>query len=159
MKRLFNCFFSLFSVNKKTNNLYFTELNRATWENTKPYVPAVEYGKVIKVYDGDTITIAAKLHEDYPVNRFSVRLNGIDAPELKSKNENEKNHAVISRDALKEKILGRIVRLENVKTEKYGRLLADVYLHDMNICEWLLLENYAVAYDGGTKSKPKEWDE
>ena len=123
------------------------------------FVPPLKTGKVIKVYDGDTITIAAKPYHDYPVYRFSVRLNGIDAPELKTKNVNEKKHAVDSRDALKEKILGRIVTLENVKHDKYGRLLADVFLHKENICKWMLHENFAVEYDGGTKKKPAEWYE
>ena len=64
------------------------------WENTKPFIPNIKYAKVIKVYDGDTITIAAKIHPlDSNYYRFSVRLAHIDCPELKTKNKDEKNYA------------------------------------------------------------------
>ena len=135
------------------------ELQNATWDNTDPFQPDVRYGKVIKVYDGDSITIAAKPYANYPVYRFSIRLNGIDTPELRTSNENEKKHGIIARDALKEKILDKIVTLKNVDSEKYGRLLADIYLGDENICQWMIEQNYAIRYDGGTKVKPKEWFE
>ena len=70
---------------------------------------------VRRVYDGDTITIAAKLpYKHSPIYRFSVRLNGIDTPEIKGKNEDEKKCAKMARDALKETILNKTVHLENV---------------------------------------------
>ena len=155
MKNIFKCFACFFYAKKE--NVCVKELENIEWEHTQPFLPDVTYGKVIKVYDGDTITIAAKPYHNYPVYRFSVRLNGIDAPELKTKNENEKKHAIISRDALKEKILGRIVNLVNIQHDKYGRILADVFLGNENICKWMLCENYVVEYDGGTKNKPAEW--
>lgn len=159
MKNIFTCFLCFFDAKKQIETVHMKELDRVELESTEPFIPDVTYGKVIKVYDGDTITVAAKPYNDYPIYRFSVRLSGIDAPELKTKNENEKKHAIVSRDVLKEKILGRIVRLENVKHDKYGRLLADVFLNTENICKWMLCESYAVEYDGGTKKKPAEWYE
>ena len=56
------------------------------------FVPPVNSGRVIKVYDGDTITIASKVPglKNSPIYKFSVRLNGIDTPEIKGKNEDEK---------------------------------------------------------------------
>ena len=50
-----------------------------------------------------------------------------------------------------------MVILKNVSTEKYGRLLADVYIDGENMNQWMLNNNYAVKYDGGTKSKPESW--
>ena len=44
-----------------------------------------------------------------------------------------------------------------MESEKYGRLLADIYLGDENINKWLINQNFAVKYDGGTKKKPDEW--
>ena len=129
------------------------------WSNCQPFQPDLKIGKVIKVYDGDSITIAAKPYENYPIYRFSIRLSGIDTPELRTRNENEKKHAIIARDALSEKILDKIVTLKNVESEKYGRVLADVYLGDENINEWLINQNFAVKYDGGTKEKPASWFE
>ena len=50
-----------------------------------------------------------------------------------------------------------MVTLKNVDTEKYGRILADVYLDDENINEWLISKEYAVRYGGGTKHRPASW--
>lgn len=135
------------------------ELESVEWSNTIPFIPSVHYGKVIKVYDGDTITIASKMpYPDSPIFRFSVRLNGIDTPEIKGKTVAEKKHATLARDALSEQILGKIVELKNVSLEKYGRLLADVYCKDLHLNKWLIDNKYAVPYDGGTKSRPNDWD-
>lgn len=126
--------------------------------NTQPFVPPVTEGKVIKVYDGDTITIAAKLpYSNSPIYKFSVRLLGIDCPEIKGSTEKEKELAKQARDALSERISGKMVCLRNVSTEKYGRLLADVYIDGECLNTWMLVRKYAVKYDGGTKSKPSEW--
>jgi micrococcal nuclease len=120
----------------------------ATYENTPPFVPPITSGQVIKVYDGDTITIAATLYgKRY---RFQVRLYGIDCPELKGPPE-EKQKAIKARDALSARILHKTVTLKNVSTEKYGRLLAEVYLHHENLSSWLLAENHARPYFGGSK--------
>jgi len=127
-------------------------LQNTTYENTIPFIPPVSKGKVVKVYDGDTITVASKILGSKKIYRFSVRLNGIDAPEIKGKTQEEKNAAIISRDVLREKILGEIVLLKDVKTEKYGRLLATVYLNNINMNEWMLTNNYAIPYDGGKKT-------
>lgn len=135
---------------------YYKDYN---WDNSKPFVPDVKLGKVIKVYDGDSITIATQTYLHYPVYRFSVRLNGIDTPEIRTSNENEKMHGYKAKNALSEKILNKIVVLKNLDSEKYGRLLADVYLNDENVNQWMIDEGYAVKYDGGTKVKPKEWFE
>jgi micrococcal nuclease len=123
------------------------------WKDTVAFVPPITEGHVIKVYDGDTITIASTLPiVNSPLYRFSVRLSGIDSAEIKSKNLNEKDHAKKVRDILSELILHKTVTLKNISTEKYGRILADVYLDDLFINEWMLNEGYAVEYNGGTKS-------
>ena len=123
------------------------------------FIPPLKTGKVIKVYDGDTITIASRVPGLYnsPIYKFSVRLNGIDTPEMKGKNEEEKEIAVKARDALSERIMGKEVRLENVQTEKYGRLLCDVYLGNSHLNKWMIDERYALKYDGGTKIIPESW--
>ena len=56
-------------------------------KETKIFIPPVSIAKVIKVYDGDTITVASRLpftdeRKDI-IWRFSVRLNGIDCPEIR----------------------------------------------------------------------------
>jgi micrococcal nuclease len=110
------------------------------------------------VYDGDTITIATKLpFPDSPVYRFPVRLRGIDSPEIKGKSSEEIVLAKISRDALSHMIMDKTVELKDVNTEKYGRLLANVYIDNIHINKWMLDKKYAIAYDGGAKRRPDEW--
>ena len=59
---------------------------------------------------------------------------------------------------MSEKILHKYVVLKNVSTEKYGRLLADVYLGDLHLNKWMLDNRYAMSYDGGKKVAPKSWN-
>ena len=134
--------------------------NNNMWAKTIPFVPPVSGGMVIKVYDGDTITIASKINglKDSPLYRFSVRLNGIDTPELKGgKNEDEKTLAIMARDFLSGKILHKQVELRDVKTEKYGRLLADVWFQGKSMNSLMVEKRFAVEYDGGTKLSPDNW--
>jgi endonuclease YncB( thermonuclease family) len=137
-------------------------LDHIEYADTRKYIPNITSGKVVKVYDADTITIANRVsvgnsHTE-EIYRFQVRLNGIDTPEIKSKNATTKTLAIKARDVLAEMILGKVVVLRNVDFEKYGRLLADVYFGDIHINQWLLDNKYAVKYDGGTKNIPEEWE-
>jgi endonuclease YncB( thermonuclease family) len=134
-------------------------LEHIEYKDTTPFIPNVKCGKVVKVYDGDTITIAAKLENciDSPIYRFSVRLNGIDTPEIKGGSPHQKELAMSARDALNAKVMGKIVVLKNTSLEKYGRVLADVFLEDENMSEWMISNKYAVAYDGGNKCIPEDW--
>lgn len=152
------CFFSKNKKNNKERRISVNNLQDADWDNTAPFVPPVTRGKVIKVYDGDTITIASKLpYKSSEIYRFSVRLRGIDSPEIKSKSQVEKDLAMNSKMCLSNVILGQIVELKNVSTEKYGRILADVYIDNVNINKWMLENKLAVPYDGRKKIIPSEW--
>jgi len=127
------------------------------WEHTVPFIPPIQEGFVIKVYDGDTITIATKLpYLESPLYRFQVRLNGIDSPEIKGKTDEEKEEAHKSKRALEALVLHKVVQLKNKKQEKYGRILADIYVknllnEDVYVNEWLIRQGFALPYDGGTK--------
>jgi endonuclease YncB( thermonuclease family) len=122
------------------------------WNDTVPFKIPVTGGYVLKVYDGDTITIASKLpFENSPMYRFSVRLAGIDTPEIKGKTEKEKNMAKEAKSILETMILGKWILLKNIKSEKYGRILADIYLDNIHINKWMIDQNLAIEYDGGKK--------
>lgn len=132
--------------------------NNIKWEDTVPFTFPITGGQVIKVYDADTLTIASKLpYEGSPMYRLSVRLNGIDTPEIKCKDIEEKQVAILARDFVSNMVLNKYIRLENIASEKYGRILADVYFGDIHLNDLLIQERYAVKYDGGTKMKPESW--
>ena len=147
MKSLLHCF----SCNNKLNNVKV--------ENMKPFVPNFKKCKVISVYDGDTIPVAAYLKSDPQCYKFKVRLNGIDSPEMRGSSSNEKQHALQSRDALKEIIMDKIITLDITGLEKYGRILATVYHNGENMNQWMLDNRFAIPYDGGTKRRDPTWDE
>jgi endonuclease YncB( thermonuclease family) len=147
---------------KKKNNIFLhsrRDVSNVGWNDTTPFVPPINCGYVIKVYDGDTITIASRMpYRNSPIYRFSVRLSNIDCPEIKGKTLTEKELAINARDALANKVMGKNVILENVSLEKYGRLLADVFCDGVNINQWMLDSKLALPYDGGKKTRPPEWD-
>ena len=157
---------SIFNFNRNKENKEIKEIKEKytedgfdiKWEDTIEFTFPIKGGRVIKVYDGDTITIASKLpFDNSPLYRLSVRLNGIDTPEIKGKTDDEKIAAKQVKDALSNLILNKRVSLKNIQTEKYGRILADVYIGDVHLNGLLLKERYAVKYDGGTKKSPESW--
>ncbi len=109
-------------------------------------------GKVTKVYDGDTVHIVLPVFGG--MYRWTCRIEGVDTPEIKSKNESEKEKAVIARNALSELILNRLVKVKCGKLDKYGRLLVYIDHDGTDVSSWLIQNNYAYEYDGGTK---KSW--
>jgi len=145
---------NLFSKNYQIDGTDITKEDCMEW--TFP----IKGGRVIKVYDGDTITIATKLPYDFsPLYKINVRLNGIDTPELKGKgiSDDEKQAAQSAQNFVSKMVLNKYIRLENICTEKYGRVLADVFIGETNLNELLIKERYAVKYDGGQKVKPESW--
>lgn len=158
IKDIDNDFFTLDTL--KSLNLNMSYLDNISYNDTVVFIPPIEYGKVVKVYDGDTITIATKLPlENSPIYRFSVRLAGIDSPEMKAKTSIEKMLAEKSRQCLENLVLDKVVKLKNISFEKYGRILADVYVGDLFVNQWMLDNHLAILYDGGKKNRPLEWDE
>ena len=157
MRRLFSRFMCGLSTCTNTNNININNqdnFSNINMNEVKPFIPPITSGFVVKVYDGDTITIISKLpYKDSALYKFSVRLNGIDCPEIKGETLQEKQCAQLARDELSKLILNKEIILKNLKTEKYGRILADVYLDDLHLNQYMLDKKLAVKYDGGTKTK------
>jgi endonuclease YncB( thermonuclease family) len=160
--RLFSCHNSKAKSNVTINNDSKTDQNKPKniqWTDTLLFVPPINTGQVIKVYDGDTFTLAGHLpYNGSPLYRFSVRLSGIDCAEIKGKTEEEKECAIRARKELERLILNKIVILKNVKNEKYGRILADIYVDDLYVNQHMIDKGLAVSYDGGSK-RTKSWFE
>lgn len=103
-------------------------------------------GYVVSVYDGDTITVNIDLGFNIIMKNQKIRLNGIDAPELKGV---EKIPGQASKNWLVEKLLNKNITLKTYKDkkEKYGRWLADVYVEELFINEQLIIEGLATKYE------------
>jgi endonuclease YncB( thermonuclease family) len=115
-------------------------------------------GKVISIYDTDTLTIGTMISDVFV--KINVRLDGIDAPELKSKGNNglESKLCKLGRNWLKREYLNKLVIVECKEMDKYGRLLGIVYDRlNKDICiNKLLIENKFVRCYGGDLHK-NEW--
>lgn len=128
------------------------------YKDTVHFVPPISGGTVVKVYDGDTITIANRFpYAKSPLYRFSVRIKGIDCPEIRSSNESERICAQIAKEFVSNLVMDKYVILDNMKTDKYGRILADVLVEGKNLGDLLIRSRLAVKYDGGTKESPQDW--
>ena len=132
------------------------------YKDTKTFTPPITSGTVIKVYDGDTITIATTLpfrDKRKTIYRFSIRLRDIDSPEFRTSCTEEKEVAQLAQKTLSNLCLGQRVTLQDVATEKYGRILANVILMPVkiNLSQYMLQQRLAVSYDGGTKVSPVSW--
>ena len=106
--------------------------------------------KVVKVYDGDTITVQVTLGFDVYKTEV-LRLSGIDAPEMRGE---ERPYGLVSRDKLRELILDQeiIIKTYKDKKGKYGRYIADVYLDDpvtgvFCVNDWLVENKLAVYHE------------
>ena len=114
--------------------------------------------KVTNVIDGDTIDVVIDLGFDIFTNR-RVRLAGIDTPESRTTDLNEKKFGMEAKDYLKQLLgnAGNVVvkTLANDPNEKYGRVLGQVYVDSsaISVNDLLVSRGYAWSYDGGTKVK------
>lgn len=113
--------------------------------------------KVLSVYDGDTFKVNLPCTEDIFCRDISVRVNGIDTPEMKSENTCEKKKAKEAQTLTKRILAKGAVILKNCKRDKYFRLLCDVSVlgerEGFDLSKELLNHNLAVEYHGETKAQ------
>jgi len=149
-------------LNDDLNKIKLVEhniLKNADLKSTPERTYDFTYGKVLKVYDGDTITLA--VIDCGKLVKYSMRLMGVDTPEIKGGTEETRKKAKEARDFVHEKIFDKIVEVnilngkldENGKIvkEKYGRLLGRIKIDGEDLSELLISKNYAKPYFGGTK--------
>jgi len=118
--------------------------------------------KINRVVDGDTIDVTIDLGFDL-YKKERVRVAGVDTPEKRTRDKEEKALGIDATNWLKEKLESTLrgdselsVRTELVGgVGKYGRLLGWLYVGDSEVSlnEQMIDEGYAWAYDGGTKQK------
>ena len=121
-------------IQSRSNNLIqinenIEEMKNLTLKNTLKFNfdKEIHLCKVLSCYDGDTIRVAFKHHNSYI--QYSIRMLGYNTPEIRTKDQNEKEKAILARDALRNKILNKYVYIEFGKFCKYGRILGTVYLN------------------------------
>lgn len=109
----------------------------------------VEY---VKNYDADTVTFNIKGVHPLIGEKISVRVNGIDTPEIKGHQPCEKDAARTAQRLVQSLLKNaKIINLENVNRDKYFRVLANIVIDGQSLTETLLKNKVAYPYHGGTK--------
>jgi micrococcal nuclease len=145
------------TLNKDDCNLLNTFTSKTNKFSLKGYKT---YAKCVSVYDGDTIHVVFKMPNHNECYKWVIRVNGVDTPELRTRNKYEKQLGYKARDFLSNLILDKIIILECLDFDKYGRLLGEIYseCNEKSISNQMIEQGHAKAYDGGTKAKWLEPD-
>ena len=108
--------------------------------------------KLDRVVDGDTVDAHIDLGFDITIHK-RIRLAGIDSPESRTRDLEEKAKGLASKDKLVELLGEGDFILESKEVGKYGRVLGTLIVEDVNINDTLVEEGFAVEYWGGKKKK------
>jgi micrococcal nuclease len=114
--------------------------------------------EVTSIYDGDTFRATIDGWPALIGKRISIRVNGVDTPEMRGKCDKEK---ALAREAKQHAVAmlraGKVIALENMQRGKYFRIVADVYVDGESLSESLIRSGLGVTYHG--KAKVKNWCE
>lgn len=110
--------------------------------------------KYLKNHDGDTVTFEIPGVHPLLGHKISVRVNGLDTPELNGKQPCEKQAARAAKK-LMENLLknAKVINIENPSRDKYFRILGDVMVDGKSLSQVLLNNKLAYEYSGQTKRK------
>jgi len=116
-----------------------------------------EYNAVVtRIIDGDTVDVNIQLGFDVVLYKQRVRLYGIDTPESRTRDKEEKVRGLLSKAYVQEKCpINSTIRLRSYDRGKFGRILGDIYEldSDISINQKMCNEGYAVPYSGGNKEE------
>ena len=124
--------------------------------NRDPYIYRIK--EIYKVIDGDTIDASIDLGFGIYLTK-RIRLAGIDTPESRTRNLEEKALGLESKEWLKKALEGAkdiLIKTELPdSTEKYGRIIGHLFINgqETSLNNQMITSGYALAYDGGTKDK------
>ena len=116
-----------------------------------------EYKAIVRrVVDGDTVDVTLDLGFDILYNN-RIRLHGINAPESRTSDPEEKVRGLAAKDRVKELCpVGSAVTIKTIKDErgKFGRILGEIWLETLpgSVNEILVKEGHAVEYFGGSRT-------
>ena len=148
-------FWRLFGCCKKNNQSPDSEQKQEQnttknirWCDTLQFTPPIDSGHVIKVYDGNTFIVAAHLpYDNSPLYRFTVLLKGVDCSVITCGTEEEKQCAIFAREELETLILEKTITLKNIQNEKYGRILADIFVDGIYGNQHMIDKKLVIPYD------------
>ena len=129
-------------------------------ERQSAFVPQFKTCRVVRVIDGDTVEVEARLGWCSSPTLFTLRLSGVDCPEKRSKNAGERRIARLATQYTTFHVLNKSVRCQVHCYGTYrGRLIASLWVPEdgRSLAQKLLRHRLAVPYDGKKKKSPADW--
>jgi endonuclease YncB( thermonuclease family) len=113
-------------------------------------------GKVLSVYDGDTLSVAFRWHGQ--LMRWKIRVLGVDTPELRGTSGLMKIVALKAKQFVLDNYVGKLVKISCSDFGSFGRLLAHIQLLEdtETLTERLLAAHLGIAYSGERRTKAEK---
>ena len=114
--------------------------------------------KMVKVVDGDTIDVDIDLGFGVWMRNQRIRMHGIDTPESRTRDLEEKKYGLAAKDFLIKWTNAGGLTLKTHKDDrgKFGRILGEIWGFDTNVNEKMIEEHHAVRYMGQSKEEIAE---
>tara|TARA_A100001011_G_scaffold390334_1_gene473566 strand:- start:760 stop:1161 length:402 start_codon:yes stop_codon:yes gene_type:complete len=114
--------------------------------------------KVVKIVDGDTIDVDIDLGFGVWLKKQRIRLFGIDTPESRTRDLEEKKYGLAAKEYLTKWLTSGGVTIKTQKDAKgkFGRILGEMYCYDTNVNQKMIEEHHAVKYHGQSKKEIEE---
>jgi len=106
--------------------------------------------EVLRIVDGDTVDVRIDLGFNV-WHKCRVRLMGINAPESRTRDLEEKARGLAAKQWLIDKLEFKDIEMQSYGTGKYGRVLGELFNEGVNINKLMVKEGHAVNYDGGKR--------
>jgi len=114
------------------------------------------YCEVTRIVDGDTLDVDIDLGFSTKLTKQRIRMLGIDTPESRTRDLEEKSRGLLSKKFLMNLCpVGSKIKLVSHGKGKFGRILGEIFIHQgvLSINKYMCDEGYAVEYYGGNKDE------
>ena len=114
------------------------------------------YCEVVRIIDGDTLDVDIDLGFSTKLTKQRIRMLGIDTPESRTRDLEEKSRGLLSKKFLMDLCpVGSKIKLVSHGKGKFGRILGEIFIHQgvLSINKHMCNEGYAVEYYGGNKDE------
>ncbi len=106
--------------------------------------------EILRIVDGDTVDVRVDLGFNV-WHKCRVRLVGINVPESRTRDLEEKSRGLAAKQWLIDKLEFKEVEMQSHGVGKYGRVLGELYVNKVNINKLMVKEGHAEEYDGGKR--------
>ena len=110
--------------------------------------------KILRVVDGDTVDVNIDLGFGVWLHKERVRIQGIDTPESRTRDKEEKKYGLMAKEFVKQFVKGDSIKLTTQKYDakgKFGRILGDIIVDNKSLSDTMIQEHHAVIYHGQSK--------